>query len=112
MIARFTLSQTLATVPGLSRSYLSAFVKAGLVAPAPSAQGPEFGPADLARLELLCELTRTFGLQRDGLAVVIGLIDQLHDTRRHLHAMAEAVHVEPSALRHRIRARYLKIVSA
>lgn len=111
MIEYFTFSQTIAAVPGLSQPGLSAFLDADLVAPTLSAEGPMFRRRDLARLALLCELADSFDLQGDGLAVVIGLIDQLHDTRRHLHAMSQAMQAEPPDLRRRVGARFVAILS-
>ncbi len=110
MTEYFTYHQTIAAVPGLSASGLSAFVDAGLVVPTLSAQGPMFRPSDQARLALLCELADSFDLDGDSLAVVIGLIDQLHDTRRHLHAMSQAMQAEPPDLRRRIGARFVAIL--
>ena len=110
MIEYFTLSQTVAAVPGLSQSGLSAFLDADLVVPISSADGPMFRRLDLARLALLCELADSFDLDGDGLAVVIGLIDQLHHTRRHLHAMSQAVQAEPQDLRRRVGARFVAIL--
>ena len=111
MMEYFTLSQTIAAVPGLSQSGLSAFLDADLVVPTTSADGPLFRPTDLARLALLCELADSFDLEGDGLAVVIGLIDQLHDTRRHLHAMSQAMQSETPDLRRRVGARFVAILA-
>ena len=107
----FTLSQTITAVPGLSQPQLMAFMDADLVRPTASAAGPVFRAFDLARLELLCDLSDQFDLQADALGVVIGLIDQLHDTRRRLHAMAEAMEAEPQDLRSRVGARFVGILT-
>lgn len=111
MIEYFTFSQTIAAVPGLSQPGLSAFLDADLVAPTLSAEGPMFRRRDLARLMLLCELAENFDLEGDGLGVVIGLIDQLHDTRRHLHAMSQAMEGESQDLRRRVGTRFVAILS-
>ena len=107
-----TIMQTIAAVPGLSHPQLVAFLDAELVHPTLSADGPVFRAADLARLELLCDLADQFDLQTDSLGVVIGLIDQLHDTRRRLHAMAQAIEAEPKDLRARVGARFVGILAA
>ena len=111
MMEYFTFSQTIAAVPGLSQSGLSAFLDAGLVVTTLSADGPMFRRGDLARLALLCELVDSFDLADDSLAVVIGLIDQLHDTRRHLRAMSQAMQAEPQELRQRVGARFVAILA-
>lgn len=111
MTTYFTLSQTIAAVPGLSEPQLVAFLDADLVHATKSAAGPVFRALDLARMELLCDLADQFNLEGDALGVVIGLIDQLHDTRRHLHAMAQAMEAEPQDLRARIGARFVGILN-
>lgn len=111
MTTYYTVKQTISAVPSLSQLQLAAFLDADLVRPTLSADGPVFRAADLARLELLCDLTDHLDLQGDALGVVIGLIDQLHDTRRHLHAMAEAMEAEPQDLRARVGARFVGILS-
>ena len=111
MMEYFTFSQTIAAVPGLTPPELAAFVDADLVAPTFSPDGPMFRRVDLARLALLCELADSFDLAGEALAVVIGLIDQLHDTRRHLHAMSQAMQAEPQDLRQRVGARFVAILA-
>ncbi len=111
MTTYFTFNQTIAAVPGLSLPQLVAFLDVDLVRPTLSADGPVFRAADLARLELLCDLADQFDLAADALGVVIGLIDQLHDTRRQLHAMAAAMEAEPQDLRQRIGARFVGILT-
>ncbi len=111
MITYFSRQQTIAAVPGLSDTGLAMFLEAGLVVPTSSSLGPVFGQGDLARLALLCELADNFDFDGDGLAVVMGLIDQLHDTRRRLNAMAEAMEAEPQDLRHRIGERFVGILA-
>ncbi len=111
MTTYFTLNQTIAAVPGLSLPQLVAFLEADLVRPTVSADGPVFLARDLARLELLSDLADQFDLAADALGVVIGLIDQLHDTRRHLHAMAQAMEAEPQDMRARVGARFVGILA-
>ncbi len=111
MTIYFTRHQTFAAVPGLSETVLATFIDAGLVVPTASSFGPVFREDDVARLALLCELADSFGFDGEGLAVVIELIDQLHDARRHLHAMAKSMEAEPQDLRHRIGERFVGILA-
>ena len=82
----FTEVQTLAAIPRLTRLRLTAFVEARIVMPLQAETGPVFRQADLARIELLCELAEEFGLDEDGLGLVMSLLDQLHAARRDLRA--------------------------
>lgn len=111
MTAYLTYDQTIEAVPGLSQARLAAFLDADLVRPTFSAIGPGFRPCDLARLELLCELSDQFDLHDDALGVVIGLIDQLHAARLHLRALAQAMEAEPQDLRQRVGARFVGILA-
>ena len=89
-------------VARLTRARLTAFLRADLVSPPRSGGRPRFREIDLARMELLCELSDEFDLQEDALGVVISLIDQLHAARRDLRAVAEALDAEPAEVRHRV----------
>ena len=100
----FTEVQTLAAIPRLTRLRLTAFVQARIVMPLQAETGPVFRQADLARIELLCELAEEFGLDEDGLGLVMSLLDQLHAARRDLRAIAAAVAAEAPDVRARIGA--------
>ena len=111
MTEYITQDQAIAAVPGLSHTRLAAFLEAELIAPPSLYSEPVFHPVDLARLALLCDLADHFDLEGDALGVVIGLIDQLHATRRSLHAIAEAMNAEPQDLRARVGARLVGILT-
>ena len=111
MTEYLTEEQAIAAIPGLSQSRLVGFVVAELVVPIATAQGPMLRRVDVARIALLCDLVDDFDLEDDALGVVIGLIDQLHVNRLHLHAMAQAIETEPTELRQRLGARFLEILS-
>ena len=111
MIEYYTQQQVVAAVPGLSQARLAAFLQAKLVFPLQSPSGPLFRPIDLARLELLGDLADHLDMKADALGVVITLIDQLHASRRNLHAMAQALADEPQDLRQRVGARVIGILT-
>lgn len=95
-------ADTIVAVGRLTSTRLQAFISAEVLVPVQSPQGPLFGPSDLARLELLCDLTEHFDLEGDALGVVMGLIDQLHATRQRLHAVTRALEAEPFEVRRRV----------
>lgn len=97
-----TEDQVIARIGRLTHMRLVHYVEARVVRPLTTAEGPRFRPVDLARLELLCELSEEFDLEDDALGVVVSLLDQLHDARADLHALAEAVAAEPREVRTRI----------
>lgn len=106
MTPRFSESHVIASVGRLTRTRLRAFVASGCVTPAEQEGEPVFGEADLARLELLCELAEDFELDEDALALVMSLIDQLHGLRRELRGLVRAIEQEPPEVRARIRDAY------
>ncbi|MDO9525613.1 MAG: hypothetical protein Q7J57_08745 [Gemmobacter sp.] len=104
----FSEHETIAAIPGLTRSRLVAFVAAEVVIPLHTDQGPVFRQIDIARLRLLCELSDDLDLDEATLGIVISLIDQLHEARSALRAVASALAAEPADLRARIGAALLQ----
>lgn len=99
---RLSEAETLAAVPLLTRSRLQAWVRAALVAPIETPEGPAYRPLDVARLTLACELTEGFELTDDALALVLALVDRLHQAEAELGALAEVLAEEPEPVRRRI----------
>ncbi len=100
----FTEEQTLTRVVRLTRTRLTAFIEAEAVVPARRDDGPVFGPADLARLELLCELAELYDMQPEALAVMIAVIDRMHAARRDRRALLDAIRAEAPEVRARVAA--------
>ncbi len=94
----FTEQQVIADVPGLDRVRLVEFIKAEIVMPVQAPGQPEelaFRQIDVARLRLACELWDCFDLQNETLAMVLGLVDQLHGVRAELRAILQAIETLP-----------------
>ena len=100
----YTEQQTLTLVDSLTETRLTAFIEAEAVVPAKGAAGHMFRQIDIARLELLCEFTELYDMQAEQLAVMISLIDQLHDARRDLRIVLDAIRNEPPEVQARIAA--------
>ncbi len=92
------------TVTRLTRSQLFQFVEVDLVKPQQSEGGYVFRRIDIARLELLCDLSLDLDLDEAALGIVISLIDQLHAARQDLATIARAIDALPTDLRDRIGA--------
>lgn len=112
MTTHYTEEQVVLAVHRLTVRRLRGLVRAECVCPTETPDGPAFTEADLARLELLCDLAEGFDLDEDALGVVVSLIDQLHGVRRELRALALALSEEPPEVRERVRAAYLRATSA
>jgi chaperone modulatory protein CbpM len=63
---------------------------------------PAYTDLDVARAQLIRDLQDDFGINDDGVPVVLDLIDQLHGLRRALRDLLAALGAEPAATRLRI----------
>jgi len=100
----FTEADVVATVTRLTRAQLYQFVERDLVRPERDAGSYVFRRVDIARLELLCDLSQDLDLDETGLGIVISLIDQLHAARQELAAVARAIDALPADLQARLGA--------
>jgi chaperone modulatory protein CbpM len=82
------------------------WVTAGWIIPADEAGQPEFSDADLARAHLIADLKSDIGVNDEGVAVVLHLLDQLHGLRRTLGDILSAVHAGPDDLREHLLAHF------
>lgn len=104
MTDHFSEDDVLAAIPRLTRVQLYTFLEAQIIVPFDAETGLVYRQVDLARMELLCDLTEHFELTEDSLGVVMSLIDQLHAARRDLLAMINAITDEPQEVQARIAA--------
>ena len=98
----YSEEETLTAVARLTRTRLTSFVSAEAVRPTAGERGPCYTRVDIARLELLCDLTEGFELGDDALNLVVTLVDQLHAARADLSALAAAIAKEPPETRRRL----------
>ena len=102
MMALYTETDILAVLPRLTQARLLGFIEARIVMPQQSETGYAFRPVDIARLELLCDLSDDLDLDETALLVVISLLDQLHAARQDIHRLAKALQDEDAEIRHRV----------
>ncbi len=93
LIARFTV---------LERQVLLIWIEEGVIAPHRDDQGYLFDRVDESRVALACDLHYRMGLEHASLPVILSLIDQLHDARRHLRKLTRAVAEQPDAVQRQI----------
>jgi len=99
MTEHYSEDEVIATVTRLTRHQLVGFVEGNFVRPERGDDGYVFRRVDIARLELLCDLSLELEFDETALGVVLSLIDQLHAARQDLAAMAQAVNALPDELR-------------
>lgn len=83
---------------------VEAWVEAGWLRPQRSEQGSAFSEIDLARAQLIRDLQHDFGVNEEGVGIILDLVDQLHGLRRTLRGLCEAVGSQPNELQQRILA--------
>ena len=83
---------------------LQAWVAAGWLIPAEDEGQVNFSDLDLARAHLINDLKGAIGVNDEGVAVILHLLDQLHGLRRTLGDLVSAVHTGPDDLRDRLAA--------
>ena len=103
-LRHYTLTETLTLVADLGDEQLQRYIRAGVVLPVQSPQGPLFRELDLARLQLVVDLAEGYHLDEEALAMVLSLVDQLHGLRGDMRAMLDAVAREPVETRVRLKA--------
>jgi len=99
MTERFSEADVVTTVTRLTRSQLFRFVEAEFVRPERDGDGFVFTRVDIARLELLCDLSQDLELDDTALDVILSLIDQLHAAKQEIEAMRRAIAALPEDLR-------------
>ena len=75
----------------LQADVLDRWIELGWIAPPAGMEGPAFQEVDVARVRLICDLIYDLEIGEEGVPVILSLLDQLHDARRMLRAMAAAI---------------------
>ncbi len=87
----------------LEGSVVEAWVAAGWLIPE-TTEGPRrFSEADLARARLIRDLHEDLGVNDEGIAIILDLLDQVHGLRRSLRELSEALSALPETTRVRIQ---------
>lgn len=109
MTDRFSENDVVTSITRLTRSQLVRFVEGDFVRPQRNADGYVFRRSDIARLELLCDLSQDLDLDETGLGIVISLVDQLHAARQDLATIARAIDALPADLKAQLMAEIKRI---
>lgn len=81
---------------------LETWVSEGWLLPMERDQYLEFSQADVARAQLILDLTQAMGVNDAGVDVAMGLIDQLHGLRATLRGLVDAIDRHDGTLRQRL----------
>ena len=88
----------------LDAASLEAWIEAGWLVPRRSVPERVFSELDLARAWLIRDLRDDMGVNEEGIAVALGLLDQVHGLRQALRRLSSALHALPEPLRREILA--------
>ena len=97
---------------GIEPQVLEVWVATGWVRAASTPGGPGYAGVDVARAQLIRDLTGPMGVNDDGIGVILDLIDQVHDLRRALRGMSAAVAAQHMSVRQQIRAEVERLAQA
>ena len=87
--------QEFLTSSGLEVQVLEFWLEQRWLIPEESPGGMNFSDRDLARARLIEDLKRDFGVNDEGIDVILHLMDQLHGTRRALAQLHEHIRGMP-----------------
>ena len=88
----------------LDAASLEAWIEAGWLVPRRTGSERVFSELDLARAWLIRDLRDSMGMNDEGIAVALGLLDQVHGLRQALRRLGSALHALPGPLRQEILA--------
>lgn len=74
---------------------LDAWIEEEWLRPRGSPVEPSFSDIDVARARLIRELRVDFGVNDEGVGVILNLVDQLYGVRRTLMELRQAIRIAP-----------------
>jgi len=83
------------SLSGIEHETLGAWIEQEWLIPSDSSAEPSFSDIDIARARLIRELLVDFGVNAEGVGVILNLVDQLHGVRRTLMELRQAMRTTP-----------------
>lgn len=80
----------------IETTVLEVWISQGWLVPEITDHGRNFREADIARGQLILDLSNAMGLNEPGIDIVMDLVDQLHSLRATLRDVTDAVRRQPS----------------
>lgn len=75
----------------LSQEIIEAWIAEGWLRPRRTEQGPAFSEMDVSRVQLIQDLRNDLGVNEEGVAIILDLIDQMHGLRKTLRELCDAI---------------------
>lgn len=86
----------------LTQDVVEAWIAEGWLRPQRTEHGPAFTEMDISRAQLIRDLREDLGVNDEGIAIILDLIDQMHGLRTILRELCAAVGAQPGELQQRI----------
>jgi chaperone modulatory protein CbpM len=83
----------------LDATVLETWIEAGWIIPRREEETRRFAEVDVARARLIHDLKHGIGVNDEGVAIILDLIDQIHGLRGRLRDVCTAVAAQPEAVR-------------
>jgi chaperone modulatory protein CbpM len=75
----------------IDQQHLEHWISAGWLIPRTGPE-PQFSDVDLARAQFIRDLKEDFGVNDEGVDVILHLLDQMHGLRQSMQALLDEVH--------------------
>ena len=89
-------TQEFLSLSGMGHDTLTAWIEEEWLIPSGSSPELSFSEIDIARARLIRDLQVDFGVNDEGVGVILNLVDQLYGMRRTLMELRHAVRTNPS----------------
>ena len=86
----------------LEDATLESWISAGWILPKQGGAGSAFSEIDVARATLIRDLRRDLGINDEGVAVILDLLDQIHGARHMFGILLSSVQRLPDSTRRQI----------
>ena len=83
------------SLSGMADEMLNAWIEEEWLIPSGSSPEPSFSEIDIARARFIRELRVDFGVNDEGVGVILNLVDQLYGMRRTLKDLRQVVRAAP-----------------
>ncbi|TCT44712.1 chaperone modulator CbpM [Martelella mediterranea] len=93
-----TKTEVLTRIERLSADRLEVCVRQAWVRPYRGEAGPVFDETDVARLNLIVELTEDMAVNEEAVPVILGLLDEVGSLRKRARAIDAALNAEGEAV--------------
>jgi chaperone modulatory protein CbpM len=94
-----SVEEIVAQINALQRSDLDVWISEELISPQDDDGALVFSEMECARIRLICTLHYELEIEAETLPVVLSLVDQLYQTRRHLLRLTAAVAAQDEPVR-------------